>query len=431
MKLCRRNIFLPEWIFRGSGLPSHAKPNAAALAVAVVLVAVWICSLPATACGAEKKEARPLTRAEQQALYQAQQAIGKKEYAQARKILSTCIKEPSEQVHYLVYFTLGNILAMEGNAADALKHYRTAASLHSGDAVVWQNMGKACYDLERYAEAGDCLAQAHGLKKPESPILAYQAAVAYILADKPAVALPLLEALANRPAGTPEPEWINALLKVYLDLKQPEKALALTHRLLRQAGDDPRLWQILSRLYIDRSEYESAAAAMEIYVSLAPADPDRVRMLGDLYSLAKIPLKAARQYEKSLSANASPKDYEKTAAAYIAAHRTDLAIDVLMRGIKNQPTASLWSQLAGAYYEKGNFEPAWQAFEKSARANPENARAHMMAGYCALRLDRLPSARNAFERAARFPRQHAEAKKMMAYIDGLHPAPAREKKPTD
>jgi len=431
MKLCRRKIFLPEWIFRWSGLPSHAKPNAVALAVAVVLVAVWICSLSATACGAEKKEARPLTRAEQQALYQAQQAIGKKEYAQARKILSTCIEEPSEQVHYLVYFTLGNILAMEGNAADALKHYRTAASLHSGDAVVWQNMGKACYDLERYAEAGDCLAQAHGLNKPESPILAYQAAVAYILADKPAVARPLLEALANRPAGTAEPEWLNALLKVYLDLKQPGKALALTHRLLRQAGDDPHLWQILSRLYIDRSEYESAAAAMEIYVSLAPADPDRVRMLGDLYSLANIPLKAARQYEKLLSANASPKDYEKTAAAYIAARRTDRAIDVLRRGIEKRPTAAMWRQLAGLYYEKENFERAREAFEKTVLADPENARAHLMTGYCALQLDRLTEARKAFKRAARFPQQHTEAKKMMAYIDKLHSVPCRKNDSTD
>jgi tetratricopeptide (TPR) repeat protein len=353
----------------------------------------------------------------------------KKEYARAREILTAYIEQPSGQVHYLIYFTLGNVLSLEGNAAGALERYRAAANLYPDNAVIWQNMGKACYDLENYVEAGDCLARAHTLKGPESPALAYQAAVAYIQADKPNAARPLLEALVNRPSGTPEPEWLNALLKVYLDLKKPEKALSLTRRLLRRTGDDPRLWQILSRLYIDRGEYKNAAAAMEIYTSLVPPDPDRVRMLGDLYRLAETPLKAARQYEKLLAPGASPKDYERTATAYFAARRTDLAIDVLLRGLEEQPSAAMWGQLAGLYYDKGDFKPAREAFEKSALADPKNARAHLMTGYCALQLDHLTEARNAFERAARFPKQQAEAEKMIAYIDRVRPVSGAEAVP--
>ncbi|WP_319523052.1 tetratricopeptide repeat protein [uncultured Desulfosarcina sp.] len=403
----------------------------ALLAIAAILAAFWICVLPANAIAAEKEEPRPLDRAEQQVLYQAQQAMEKKEYARARKILAAYIEQPSDKVHYLVYFTLGNVLSMEGNAEDALERYRAAANLYPDDAVVWQNMGKACYDLERYAEAGDCLARAHALKGPESPVLAYQAAVAYILANKPATARPLLESLVNLPSGTPEPDWLNALLKVYLDLKKPEEALALTRRLLQRTGSDPRLWRILSRLYIDRGEYNSAAAAMEIYASLAPEDPDPVRLIGDLYHLANIPLKAARQYEKLLSPDASPEDYEKTAAAYFAAHHMDRAIEVLQRGLAKQSTAAMWGQLAGLYYEKGDFEQARKAFEKTVLADPKNARAHLMEGYCALQQDQMIAARNAFERAARFPQQHVEARKMIAYIDGLRRTSTQGKIPAE
>jgi len=255
--------------------------------------------------------------------------------------------------------------------------------------------------------------------------------VAYILANQPETARPLLEELVNGPSEKTETEWLNALLKVYLDLKQPEKALALARRLLSRAGDDPRLWKILSRLYIDRGDYRNAAAAMEIYISLVPSEADQVRLLGDLYHLTGIPLKAALQYEKLLSSGASPKDYEKTAAAYFAARRTDRAIDVLRRGIEKRPTAAMWRQLASIYYEKEDFEQARQAFEKAVLADPENARAHLMAGYCSLQLDRLPEARKAFERAARFPQQHTEAKKMIGYMDKLHTAPCLDMDATD
>lgn len=400
-------------------------------AVAVVLVVIWIFSMPASGFGAGEKDIRSLSRAERKILYQAQQAMGKEQYTQARHLLKAFVENQSGPVHYLVEFTLGNILATTGDARGALDRYRAAANQYSDDAAVWQNMGKACYDLERHAEAGDCLAKAHALKTPPSPDLAYQAAVAYILANKPAAARPLLEELVNGPSGKPETEWLNALLKVYLDLKQPEKALALSRRLLSQAGDDPRLWKILSRLYIDRGGYRDAAAAMEIYTSLVPTDLDQIRLLGDLYHLADIPLKAAQKYEKLLSPNASPEDYEKTAAAYFAARRTDRAIEVLRRGLARRPTADMWGQLAGLYYEKENFEQARKAFENAALADPKNGRAQLMTGYCALQLDRLTEARNAFERAARFPQQHAEAEKLIAYIDGLHPVSAQRKEPMD
>ena len=97
------------------------------------------------------------------------------------------------------------------------------------------------------------------------------------------------------------------------------------------------------------------------------------------------------------------------ASAYLAARRVDAAIDVLERGVDRHPTFRLWWLLAGAYYEREDFEKALTAFEQCNRCNPKNARAFLMKGYCALQLDQLETAETAFTEAARFPCQNKEA----------------------
>jgi tetratricopeptide (TPR) repeat protein len=357
-----------------------------------------------------------LTRAEQRVIHAAQQAMAAKRYAEAQKQLADYINQCGGKVHYLVEFTLGNAWMLDGQPGQALPHYRAAADRHGSDAAVWQNLGKACYESARFGEAGDCLARAHALTAPPSPTLAFQAAVAYLQAKRPADARPLLERIVAEADGNAEPAWLEALLKVYLDLGQKDKALDLTRTLVREKGHDPRLWQVLTRLYIDRKAYDQAAAAMEIKASLTEPGREEIERLGDLYRMAGVPLKAAGQYEKLLGEGAFPKDVEKAASAYLAARRVDAAIDVLGRGVDRHPTLRLWWLLAGAYYEREDFSAAFEAFDQCTKSDPEHAQAYLMMGYCALRLERLPAAEAAFTQAARFPRQRAEAEQRLKEI---------------
>ncbi len=369
--------------------------------------------------GADDAEGLKLTRAEQKIVHEAQQDMAAKRYAEARKKLSAYIRQSDGKVHYLVEFSLGNALMLGNQSEQALPHYRAAAKLNASDVAVWQNLGKACYELARFSEAGDALLKAHDLATPPALTLAYQAAVAYLQAQRPADARPLLERIVTKGDGPPDPAWLEALLKVYLDLDQKDKALDLTHKLVSEKGQDPRLWQMLTHLYIERKAYDKAAAAMEIKASLAEPSRKETEQLGDLYRMAGVPLKAARQYEKLLGDEIRPKDVEKTASAYLAARCVDIAIDVLKRGVDRHPMPRLWWMLAGAFYEREDFDKALKAFEQCTHGNLRHGESHLMMGYCALRLDRLPIAEEAFTQAAHFPRQRAEAEQRLKEL-GRH-----------
>ena len=381
------------------------------LRLAGALILVMLACLPAAA--AKSDDGPALSRAEQRVVHKAQQAIAAKRYAEARNDLSAYIKKSGGKVHYLVEFSLGNAWMLDGKPEHALPHYQAAVTQHTSDAALWQNLGKACFDLGRFGEAADSLAKAHALTLPPSKTLAYQTAVAYIQARQPENARPLLEQIMDPADGDPDPAWLQALLKVYLDLGQKDRALDLARTLVQGKGQDPRLWKVLAHLYIQAKAYDKAAAAMQVRASLAKASREEIILLGDLYRMAGVPLKAARQYEQLLADMIRPKDVAKVASAYLAARRVDAAIDVLERGVDQHPTFRLWWLLAGAYYEREDFEKALAAFEQCNRSNPTHGRAFLMKGYCALQLDQLAAAEAAFTQAARFTGQQAEAEQRL------------------
>ena len=399
-------------------------PVAPALLSISVLLWLLLLWLPSTLWAKETSSEPPPTRTEQKVLHQAQTALSEKAYDKAKSLLVAHMSAHPDGVHYLVAFALGNVFSLSGDPAAALTHYKAAAEGAPKDAAIRQNMGKAYYDLERFEEAGECLSQAHALTDPADPNLAYQAAVAYIFAEKPAAALPLLEAITTGDAQPPKAEWFEALLKVYVDLKMSKQVLALARRLIGREGDSPRLWQALTHLYIEQRAYQEAAAAMEIYLGLVPGNREAIRQLGDLYHMAGIPLQAARRYEALLTDDAAASLYERTATAYMAAHQMDKAAAILRNGLDRRSTARMWWLSATIHFENEAYVQAYEAFEKSTRINPKYARAYLMMGYCALQYDRLGDARAAFQKAARSPKLRAEANRMIEQIDSYEKAVA-------
>lgn len=226
------------------------------LAFSFQLLALF--SFPAWA----ESEAPKLTLEVQKVVYEAQQLMEKKDYLKAEGCLRKFIEKNRKRPHYLVEFTLANCLTMSGRDKDAVLHYRAAANLYPGFVAAWQNMGKIYFDLKQYDEAGDCLLNAYELSEKNDFSLLYYAAVSYIMAEKGEKALPHLELLASGEVGHPKTEWLEALLKVYMDLKFKEKAFAVVRRLIDENGDDPRWWKILAQLHLQQSDYKPAVAAL-------------------------------------------------------------------------------------------------------------------------------------------------------------------------
>lgn len=363
-----------------------------------------------------ESEAPKLTPAVQKTVYTAQQAMEKKDYLKAEECLRKFIEKNPKKPHYLVEFTLANALAVADKNREALPHYRAAAHLYPAFAAAWQNMGKIYFDLKQYDEAGDCLLKAYELNEKKDPSLLYYAAVSYIMAKKETKALPHLEYLASGEVEPPKTEWLEALLKVYMDLKLKEKAFAVVRRLIDENGDDPRWWKILAQLHLQQSDYKPAVAALTVHSYLTPLKKQDIVLLGDLTNAIGVPLRAAEYYEKALNLSNNVGDYEKLASAYIGAHRPAKAIEVLDRALEKKPTSKLWFMMGHVLYEEENFDKAYNAFNQSARIDPQSGRAYLMMGYCALRTDNKNSADAAFQRAARFPEQKKMAKKLLEHL---------------
>jgi len=379
------------------------------LAFSFQLLALF--SFPAWA----ESEAPKLTLEVQKVVYEAQQLMEKKDYLKAEGCLRKFIEKNRKRPHYLVEFTLANCLTMSGRDKDAVLHYRAAANLYPGFVAAWQNMGKIYFDLKQYDEAGDCLLNAYELSEKNDFSLLYYAAVSYIMAEKGEKALPHLELLASGEVGHPKTEWLEALLKVYMDLKFKEKAFAVVRRLIDENGDDPRWWKILAQLHLQQSDYKPAVAALTVHSYLTPLKKQDVVLLGDLTNAIGVPLRAAAYYEKALSLENNVGDYEKLASAYIGAHRPAKAIEVLDRALEKKPTSGLWFMMGQVLYEEENFDKAYNAFNQSARIDPKSGRAYLMMGYCALQMDKKETARSAFQKACRFPRQEKTAKRFLRH----------------
>jgi tetratricopeptide (TPR) repeat protein len=371
-------------------------------------------------CPQDRSHAQPpQSPAEQRVLYQAQQAMAAKNYSEAQQMLVQFISERGEKVHYLVPFTLADALALDGQNADALTYYQKATEQYAADADLWLNMGKVCYDLQQFGKAAQYMHKAYELMTEKRPELLYQVAICFIQDNKRQQALGCLEQICTADAGEAKSDWFEALVDVYLKLGQHRKAVATLQQLLGRQGDRPRWWKLLAHTYLKDHDYNKAAAALKVYLDLKEATREEVIQLGDLYRLAGVPLKAARQYEKALQWSAASGDYEKIAAAYLYAHRPDKAVQALNQAIAHKPSARLWHMLGSVQYNRGQYRQAHEAFRQSLEIAQGDGSAALLMGYCALKLNKLNEAIEAFESAARFSQQRLAAQKALIQIKRL------------
>ena len=369
--------------------------------------------LPLAAAG---EPPRP-SMAAHRALYKAQQAMElNKDNTKAAEILGTFIKENPKKNHYLLEFHLANFLALSGKSREALAHYKKTLVLNPGYSVAWQNLGKTQLDLENYIEAGDAFLQGYETSETKDGSILYYASVSYLMGKKAGKALPHLELLASGKAGSPKSEWLEALLRAYMDLKQEDKAFKLIHRLLEKQGDNPRWWKLLAQLHLQKGEYSYAAESLTIYSYFTALKEQEIVLLGDLYNVIGVPVKAAGYYEKAMSLCGKAVKKEKLASAYIAAHKQDRAMEVIEEAISQKPDAKLCFMKGQLLYGKRSFDHAYHAFERCARLDPKDGRPHVMMGYCALQHDNIESARKAFQKASRFPKQKKDAERMLVQL---------------
>jgi len=363
-----------------------------------------------------KNKGPKLTFKVQRALYSAQQAMDKKDYSKAEKDLLKFMEKHPQDNHYLLEFTLANVFAFQGKDKEASSHYQEAIKLYPDYAPSWQNLGKVYFDLKQYQSAGKCFLKGYELSEKKDLSLIYWASCAYIMAKKEEKALPYLEKLISNAKEPPKTEWLEALLNVYINLGLKEKALKVVYQLLQKEEGKPIWWKFLANIHLQQNEYEKALCALTVYSYLTPLKKDEKMLLADLNNMVGLPLQAARYYEDIIAPGSKPSYYRKLAMAYILGHRLNKAENILKEALKENQNAKLWFMLAELFYEEERFDEAYNAFKQSASLNPQDGRAFLMMGYCAIENGKKTEARKAFQKAYRFPKQRKVAEKLLKQI---------------
>jgi tetratricopeptide (TPR) repeat protein len=351
---------------------------------------------------------RQLNRVEQQALYEAGQAMEKKNYVKAENLLKECIHQRQEKTDYRVFFQLGNVFMIQKKSQDALEVYEKAVSRYDKTPGLWQNMGKACFDLQQFSRAGQYMQKAWQYQEKKDPDLLFQAAGCMMMAREPGNAYTLLKSLCNGSQNTVRLKWLESLAHACMEAGKNQEAMQTICRLLERQPDEPRWWKMLININIRDEKYDKAAAALKIHNQLTQQKKEDIILLGDLYMAAGVPEKAAEQYELALQWIQTSHHYEKIAAAYLAAHQPDKAISILKKALKSKQVARLWHTLGTIYYNQGEAVLAYQAFQKSCNLNPNDGRTALMMGYSALKAGRNHEAIVDFAKAAEF-KNHKKA----------------------
>lgn len=349
---------------------------------------------------AQVREA-PRSRVEQRALYEAAQAVENKQYAEAEQILTNCISRRQAKTGYRVFLQLGNVYAVAQKPRKGLASYKKAVSCNDQDPAVWQNMGKACFDLERFSAAGDCLERAWKLQAEKSPDVLFQAAGCRMMAGETAKAYALLEILCTGDPENVRLEWLQSFAQVCMALDKGQEARQAVYRLLGRQPEKPQWWKMLANVDIRAENYDKAAAALKVHNQLVAPRKEDVLRLGDLYMAAGVPAKAADQYEILLQQDPAARQYEKAASAYLAACRPEKAAAILKQAVGRTPEPRLWHMLGSILYNQDKPEQAFEAFQKSYDLDSEKGESALMMGYSALKAGLVHEALDAFEKAAK------------------------------
>ena len=378
----------------------------------IILLAagLFFCDL----CIAARPDSPKLSTSDQKVLYKAGRAMENDRYEKAESLLEAHIDKQKEQVDYRVFFYLGNVYSVQNASQKALTAYKKATAIHAADPAVWQNKAKACYDLKRFSSAADHMEQAWRLQEEKDPVFLYQAAACRLTAGETRKAYILLERLCGFSPETVKLQWLESFAYVCMELEKTEKALRTVHRLLDRQPDEPRWWKMLTNAYIKKEAFEQAAAALKVHNRLVPGKKEDIIRLGDLYTAAGVPFKAAVQYEQALEWTETSRHYQKTAQAYMAAHRLEKAAGILEQALETVPSARLWHMQGVIHYNRNHPVKAYKAFQKSHELDSGKGRALLMMGYSALKAGRHHSAITAFEKASAFKPQEKAARQGLA-----------------
>ncbi len=355
-------------------------------------------------------------------LFRARTQLDEGDAAGAAGILEGWLAGDASRDNHLMRFELGVALLADGRAEAAQVELRKSVALEPGFARAWLRLGEAAYENAEYGAAAEAFARAYDLlPDPPAEVLHY-AAVCRLQAGDAAGACDLLEPLvAADPGGAPF-AWHQALASAALEAGSPARARPHLARLVAARPDDPAVWDLAWRFAAGSGEYRDAAVLLKSVGFLDALDANELEQLGELFAAVGTPLEAARAWARAAELQApaestSVADAARLARAWLAAHRPEQARAVIAAAMSARgDDAGLLMLLGDTALSEQDFDGAYEAYARAAAAAPDNGRAQLMAGWCALEAGRTTEARRHLTAATRFAEQAQAARGLLGRV---------------
>jgi tetratricopeptide (TPR) repeat protein len=363
--------------------------------------------------------ARELSRAEQEVVHQAQQALaGGKDPRQALRIIRNYLKRRPDKPHALVLFTLGLAHHQLDRTAEAAAAYQKALEADPNHRSSRLNLAAAQYALGRPAEAAQSWERAYNQSEEKDPKLLYQAAAAYYQGGNLKDSARLMEPLVSGTVDPPEP-WFRLYIQVLLEQGRRREAEAVLAGRLQSKPDMPDLWRLLAQVRFELGRKREAALALGIAYAMDPPGPDEWRNLANLYFHLDSPLAGVRALEKAFGPDPSAEQCRHLALWLARAGRTEEALDWLDQGISKDPIPGLLLAKGRLLFEAGRYGEAVETLNKVETGSEEAGPARLLGGLSALETGSLALARRELESAKRDENQREQAERVLEILARL------------
>jgi tetratricopeptide (TPR) repeat protein len=352
------------------------------------------------------------------ALYEAQQDMNDGRMDKALKDLLKFQQKRAKYNHFLVEFNIGTLYGLQKQPDKAIEHLEKAAEMEKSYSPIWLNLGKLYYQLQVFDKAGSALEQSFRCSVKQETDMLYMAMASYYQAGDLARATALGEELVQV-FRRDSPEIVSLLAGIYIQTGNFSSAVTMLETLLEKTPSDDKLWKMLAQAHFKNQKYREAAIAYETYGYLRELSRDELIVMGDLFTMVGVPLRAAQYYELALQNGGTADEQEKLSVAYYCAYEFDKASAAVDGALKEKPTVERMLLKAQLCYLQERFVEAQQHYVKAAQAMSKDGHEWLMAGYCALRGGNTSRARELLSKAAEFPTQRQDA---LAMLKALQPA---------
>ncbi len=350
-------------------------------------------------------------------LFKAQQEMNKNRFEQAIAILEKFQKRRAKYNHFLVEFNLGTAYGFLGDYDKAIQYLERAVALEAGYAPLWLNLGKLYYMQKQFGKAGNALETGFRANIKKEPEILFMAMAAFYQADNLEKTIVLGEELVNT-YGRESTEVVSLLANAYITREEYDQAVTMLTKLTERNPDNIDAWKLLTQAYFKNQKYREAAVVYETYGYMGEMKRDELFIMGDLFTMVGVPMRAAQYYERALAEGGTPEEYEKMSVAYYSAYEFDKAIASIDKALEKDRSYERMLLKAQLYYLQDKFTEAQNLYVSAAEMMSKDGHEWLMAGYCAMRGGDIEIARELLHRATEFPTQRNEA---MALLKMLTP----------